>query len=99
VVAADRSAFETGWRITVTSPLITTAAITSLVSAIIAVLIAFGVGLTEAQVTAIMGLVAVAAPWIVVAVGHVTTTPLNNPVDVDGEKLTRGDGSPAIKAQ
>jgi len=80
------------------TPLITTAAITSIVSAIIAVMVAFGVQLTETQVTAIMGLVAVLAPWVVALVGHRLTTPLNNPTDIDGEPLTRGDGSRAIKA-
>lgn len=79
---------------TVTSPLITTAALTSLVSAVIAVLVAFGVQLTEAQVTAIMGLVAVAAPWVVALVGHKLTTPLNNPVSKDGERLVRESGDP-----
>lgn len=72
-----------------TSPLITTAAIASVVGAVIAVLVAFGVHLTADQTAAIMGLVAVAAPWIVALVGHNTTTPLAAPKDEDGTPLVR----------
>lgn len=74
------------------APLITTAAITSLVSAVIAVLVAFGVQLTEAQVTALLGLVAVAAPWVVALVGHRLTTPLSNPTDELGRPLSGPNG-------
>lgn len=80
-------------------PLLTTAAITSVVGALITLLIAFGVPLTEAQVTAILGFVAVIAPWVVALVGHKLTTPLNAPRDIDGAELTRSDGTRAIKAK
>lgn len=46
-------------------PILTTASITAAVSAIIALVVAFGVDLSETQTTAILGVVAVAAPLIV----------------------------------
>lgn len=49
-----------------TEPVLTTASITSAVSAVIALLVAFGVDLTEAQTTAILGVVAVAAPLVTI---------------------------------
>lgn len=81
------------------SPLITTAAITSIVSAAIALIVAFGVHLTAEQQTALMGFITVLAPWIVAMVGHNTTTPLSAPTTKDGEPLVRasGDVTPANK--
>lgn len=80
-----------------TSPLITTAALASITGAVIALLVAFGVRLTADQTAAIMGLVAVAAPWIVALVGHNTTTPLSDPRDETGQPLVRAvDGMPTI---
>ncbi|PYJ11240.1 MAG: hypothetical protein DMF06_03250 [Verrucomicrobia bacterium] len=73
-------------------PLITTAAITSIVGAVISVLLAFGVHLTPEQSAAIMGLITVLAPWVVALVGHNTTTPLANPTAKDGEPLVRASG-------
>lgn len=49
-----------------TEPVLTTASITAAVSAVIALLVAFGVDLTEAQTTAILGVVAVAAPLVTI---------------------------------
>lgn len=46
-------------------PLITVATITALASAVLSALVAFGINLTEAQSTSILGLVAVAAPLAV----------------------------------
>jgi hypothetical protein len=46
-------------------PVLSVGAVTAGVSALIALLVAFGVDLTEAQTTAILGLVAVAAPFVV----------------------------------
>lgn len=71
------------------TPLITTAAITSIVSAAIALLVAFGVHLTADQTAAILGFITVLAPWVVALVGHNTTTPLANPKDSDGQPLVR----------
>lgn len=47
-------------------PIITTATITAAVSAVIGVLVAFGVPLTDGQTEAILILVGVAAPLIVI---------------------------------
>lgn len=83
-----------------TQPMITAAAITSVVGAIIALLISFGVNLTGEQQAAIMGLVTVASPWIVALVGRSTTTPLADPKDEDGVPLTRaGTEEPTLKQQ
>lgn len=76
------------------APLITTAAIVSIVSAAIALLVAFGVRLTSDQQTAIMAFVTVLAPWVVALVGHNTTTPLADPKSKDGESLVRASGDP-----
>lgn len=76
------------------SPLITTAALASIVSAAIALIVAFGVHLTPEQQTALMGFITVLAPWIVALVGHNTTTTLSNPTTKDGESLVRASGDP-----
>lgn len=47
-------------------PVLTVAAVTSAVSAVLALLVAFGLVLTVAQTAAIMGVVAVVAPLVVV---------------------------------
>lgn len=56
-------------------PLVTVASITAAAAAVIALVASFGVGLTDAQTTAIMDVVAVAAPFVVAAVarGHVSS--------------------------
>lgn len=46
-------------------PLVTVAAITAVVSALLSVLVAFGIDLTQAQSTAILGAVGVIAPLVV----------------------------------
>lgn len=53
-----------------TEPLITIGSITGIVAAVIALLVAFNVSITEAQTTAILGVVAVVAPFIVAFVGR-----------------------------
>lgn len=47
-------------------PVLTTASITAAATAIIALIVAFGVDLTEAQSTAILGVVGVIAPLVVI---------------------------------
>lgn len=47
-------------------PVLTVAGVTAAVSAVIALLVSFGVDLTEAQTNSILGVVAVAAPLVVV---------------------------------
>jgi hypothetical protein len=51
-------------------PLITVGTITAIASAVVAALVAFGLNLTEAQTTAILGIVAVAAPIAVTWIGR-----------------------------
>ena len=55
------------------APVITAATITAGATAIIALLVAFGVPLTDEQQTAILGVIAVAGPLIVGFVGRHTT--------------------------
>ena len=57
-------------------PVLTVAGVTAAVSAVIALLVAFGVDLTEAQTNAILGVVAVAAPLVVV-VARKYVTPID----------------------
>ncbi|MDA3643770.1 hypothetical protein LZ318_11995 [Saccharopolyspora indica] len=47
-------------------PVITVAGVTAAVSAVIALLVSFGVDLTEDQTKAILGVVAVVAPLVVI---------------------------------
>ena len=58
-------------------PIVTVAAISAAVAAIIALLVAFGINLTADQTAAIMGVVAVAAPFIVAAIARKFTVSLN----------------------
>lgn len=75
------------------APLLTTATITTLITAVIVLLRSFNVPLTLDQQVAITAVLAVIAPWIVAWVGHRTTTPLSNPKAADGEPLVRSSGS------
>lgn len=77
------------------NPVITTAAITSIVGAVLSLLTAFGVPMTPEQQAALSGFILIIAPWIVALVGQRTTTPLSKPRDTDGEILTRSDNTPA----
>ena len=58
-------------------PLWTVAGITAAVTALIALLTAFGLDLTEAQSNAILGVVAVLAPTVVALVARSKVTPVN----------------------
>ncbi len=53
-----------------TEPLLTVGGIGALVSAVIALIVAFGVPLSDGQTVAILGVVAVVAPFVVAAVGR-----------------------------
>lgn len=79
-----------------TSPVWNAAGISSIVSALIALLVAFGVPLTEQQTTAILSFVAVVAPFAVAWISASKVTPLSAPTDKDGIPLSRPDGSPTI---
>lgn len=52
--------------LTTTEPVISTATITSAVTAVLALLVAFGLPLTDAQQVAILGVTAVVAPLVVI---------------------------------
>lgn len=80
-------------------PLLTTAALTSLVGAIIALLVSFGVSLTGEQQAAIMGLVTIISPFVVALIGQHYTTTLADPKDEDGAPLTRPGDEPTLKQQ
>lgn len=56
-------------------PLFTVATITAGAAAVLALLVAFGLDLTEGQSTAIMGVVGVAAPLIVAVVARAKVSP------------------------
>lgn len=62
-------------------PLWTVAGLTSAVSALIALLTAFGADLTQEQSTAILGVVAVAAPTVVALVARSRVTPVGRTPD------------------
>lgn len=72
-----------------TEPIVTVATITGLVSAIIALLVAFGVNFTEAQTTAIMGFVGVLAPLAVAFIARQWTVPLAKVEDALPSRETR----------
>ena len=52
--------------LTTTEPVISTATVTAAVTAVLALAVAFGLPLTDAQTAAILGIVAVVAPLIVI---------------------------------
>lgn len=77
-------------------PVITTASITAAVSALIALLVAFGIDLTEEQTTAILGVVAVAAPLVVI-IARRYVTPRQDVVEKrDGDQVVAGPGHDTI---
>lgn len=76
-----------------TSPVWTAATIAAVISAAIALLVAFGVQLTQEQITALLGFVAVVAPIGVAAFASPKVTPLVEPKDEDGKALIRSDGT------
>lgn len=60
-------------------PVLTVASITSLVAAVIALLVAFGLPLTNDQQNAILGVVALASPLVVAAFSRPKVTPIASP--------------------
>jgi len=69
-------------------PLLTAAGITAGVTALIGLLVAFGVNVTEGQTAAILGVVAVAAPLVVGFFARSKVTPTADPKDDSGAPLT-----------
>ena len=80
-------------------PVITSATVTSLVTALMVLLVSFGIPITDDQRNAIISVVAIVAPFAVIWWAQRKTTPLVDPTDSDGEALTRYDGQPSIPAQ
>lgn len=68
-------------------PLVTTATLAAFVAAVLSLLTAFGVPLSDAQQAAVSGLAAVLAPLVVALVGHRLVTPTADPRDRDGRQL------------
>ncbi len=76
-----------------TEPVISTATITAAVSAVIGVLVAFGVPLSEDQKVAVLALVAVAAPLVVI-LARKYVTPNGKVVERDDAgTVVAGEGS------
>lgn len=71
-------------------PLLTTAGIAAIVSAIVALLVAFGLDLSEGQTAAILGVVSVLAPLIVGLLARRKVTPTSDPKTDDGAPLVPG---------
>lgn len=76
-------------------PLVTTAGITALAAAIIALFVAFGLPITSGQQDAIMGFIIVIAPLAVALIGRAFVTPVAAPQDNEGVPLVRVDGKAA----
>ncbi|MBT0771827.1 hypothetical protein KIH74_22995 [Kineosporia sp. J2-2] len=68
-------------------PLITRAGLTSAVTAVIALLTAYGLDITDDQQAAILGIIAVAAPLIVAVTSRMLVTPIADPRDELGDRL------------
>lgn len=62
-------------------PLVTLASITAGATALLALLVAFGIPITQEQQVAILGVVAVVAPFVVAVFGRNQVTPNGNVVE------------------
>lgn len=68
-------------------PIITIASLTAGVTAIIGLLVAFGIDVSKDQQVAILAVVAVVAPFVVPLFGRSKVTPVSDPVAADGTQL------------
>jgi hypothetical protein len=66
-------------------PAVTTGTITAIVTALIAVLVAFGLPLTSDQQDAILGLIAVAAPLVAAVIIRPKVTPNSKVISANKE--------------
>lgn len=73
-------------------PLINIAFLTALVTALLSLLTAFGVPITDAQQDAVNQFMLVVAPLLVAFIGRTLVTPVAEPKDHDGVPLVRIDG-------
>lgn len=78
-------------------PILKAATVVALVSALIGLLVAFGVPLTDAQRESIVALVTILAPFAVWWIARRSTTPLSDPRDNAGAPLRRTDGFDAVE--
>lgn len=76
-------------------PLITVGMIAAIVASLIGLLRAFGVPITPEQQDAINQVLLAAGPLVVAFVARRYVTPLANPRDAQGVRLSRPDNSPA----
>lgn len=72
-------------------PLWTVAGITGAVAAVIALLVSFGIDVSEDQTKSILGIVAVVAPLIVAYVTRPKVTPVSDPIAADGSRLVKSE--------
>jgi len=72
-------------------PLISTATAVAVVTAVIALLVAFGVGLNDDQRTAILGFTAVAVPLVTALLARSKVTPTADPRNDAGDRLVPAD--------
>lgn len=70
-------------------PLLTIGTITAGVTAVIALLVAYGINVTQEQQVAILGVVAFVAPFIVVYFSRPKVTPVDAPQTNDGFVLQK----------
>lgn len=68
-------------------PLLTAATVTGFVAAVVALLVAFGVDLSGDEQTAILGVAAVVAPFVVAFAARGKVTPTADPRAEDGTHL------------
>lgn len=73
------------------NPVWSAAAVGGLVSAIITLLVAFGVTITQDQTAAIMGVLATGMPFAIAWYSARKVTSLSNPKDEDDTPLVRAD--------
>lgn len=79
-------------------PIFTVATITGAISAIIALLVAFGIEFNEQQTTAIMGVVGVIAPFVVWGIARQWTVPVEKAeAKVEQAHTAGAQGQPAPK--
>lgn len=68
-------------------PLVSTGVATAAVTAILTLLVAFGLSITDDQQSAILGVVAVLGPLVAVAFARNKVTPVSDPRGPDGSPL------------
>lgn len=80
-------------------PVLSAASIATLIASIIALLVAFGVPITDEMKIGILGVVAAVVPFLVYFPQRGKTTALVNPKDNQGNELVKKtDGQPPLQA-